>query len=57
MRVGVGPHARKEEIQMRQPLADMRRPDTDERQAVFFWSLLALLGVLLSVVGWVRWAG
>jgi hypothetical protein len=32
-----------------------RRPDTDERQAVFFWSLLVILGVLLSVVGWVRW--
>ena len=36
----------------------MSRVETPDRQAMWFWSVLAVLGALLTIVGWWRfWVG
>jgi hypothetical protein len=35
----------------------MRFPTLDDRQAPVVWSVLLCLGFILSIVGWLRWAG
>ena len=34
----------------------MATPDTHDRQSLLVWVVLVILGLVLSVVGWYRWA-
>jgi len=34
----------------------MPKLETPDRQAMWIWSVLAVLGAILAVVGWWRWA-
>jgi hypothetical protein len=30
--------------------------DTSDRQALLVWTMLSIVGAILSIVGWYRWA-
>jgi hypothetical protein len=34
----------------------MLKTDIPDRQALLVWTMLALVGAILSIVGWYRWA-
>jgi hypothetical protein len=29
---------------------------SDARQAVWFWTVFAVIGIILGAIGWLRWA-
>jgi uncharacterized membrane protein YidH (DUF202 family) len=35
----------------------MPKTEASDRQTMWIWSLLIIVGVLLAIVGWWRWAG